>query len=429
MIQEAEGEINEILHDINKKEQTNMKHPNSDTPENKQENEYSQQSNSKLRSEEPGVISIQEMEVSSGEKQQDMIGEETDIDLIQLDEYSGKVGDEQTNMIETYLLNENMIQNIEQKSEGSKEITFQHTFRCGELESNVAADTEVVVDGITFEKSAFNMFQSLLPEEQLVEVHVQMDHDYTSNIQQTDENVVDKPKVDVNLPTVHQYANSVQTVVGNVDDQQKMNVTLPRTHEYGNSVQPSIRNTADQQKMEADIPKTHQYGRIPTKDIVFQPKHAQVLLPTRGKNLQHLEAVAHGPEELSVYMETEDAGQMKQSTRKRHIDNNVVVMSSSNLQSTSTTSGSKRFSCQFCGNHFASNSYRHKHEERMCTMNPNRKKIQCPYCEETYKHEQNFRDHISSKHTKVKSHICKVCGAAFIHQNQLTQHKQAQHKN
>ena len=68
---------------------------------------------------------------------------------------------------------------------------------------------------------------------------------------------------------------SVQRVVGNVvDDQQKMNVTLPRTHEYGNSVQPSIRNIADQQKMEADIPKTHQYGRIPTKDIVFQPKHA-----------------------------------------------------------------------------------------------------------------------------------------------------------
>ena len=160
LIQEAEGEINEILHDINKKEQTNMKHPNSDTPENKQENEYSQQSNSKLRSGEPGVISIQEMEVSSGEKQQDMIGEETDIDLIQLDEYSGKVSDEQTNMIETYLLNENVIQNIEQKSKGSKEITFQHTSRCGELESNVAADTEVVVDGITFEKSAFDMFQS-----------------------------------------------------------------------------------------------------------------------------------------------------------------------------------------------------------------------------------------------------------------------------
>ena len=27
------------------------------------------------------------------------------------------------------------------------------------------------------------------------------------------------------------------------------------------------------------------------------------------------------------------------------------------------------------------------------------------------------------------SQICEVCGAAFIHQNQLTWHKQVQHKN
>ena len=48
-----------------------------------------------------------------------MIGEETDNDLIHLDEYSGKVSDEQTN-IEQYLLNENVIHNIEQKPEQSE---------------------------------------------------------------------------------------------------------------------------------------------------------------------------------------------------------------------------------------------------------------------------------------------------------------------
>ena len=112
----------------------------------------------------------------------------------------------------------------------------------------------------------------------------------------------------------------------------------------------------------------------------------------------------------------EDTGQMKQSTRKRHIDDNVAVTTTSNLQSTSTKTSSKKYVCKFCGKDFVSNSYRHKHEERMCTMNSNRKKIQCPYCEETYKHEQNFRDHISLKYTGVKSHICKVCRAAFIHQ-------------
>ena len=457
-IQEAEGEINEILHEIKKKERKNVKDLKSNTPEKKQENEYSQRSNTELRSDEPGVINIREMAVSSEEKEHDVIGEETDYDLIQLDEYSGKISNEQTN-IEQYLVNENVIRNIEQKPEQSEEITFQHASKYGELESNASDDTQIVVDGITFDKSAFDMLQSLVPEEQLVEVHMQTDHDYARNVQLTAKNiVVDQPKVNTNLPRVHQYENSQLTIVeniivdqpkGNVDlpithqygnsvqtvtenvvvDQPKMNVNLSSRHKNGNSAQPSMRNVTDQDEINVNSPKTHQYGRIPTKDMVFKPKRARVLLPTRGKSIEHVQPVTHGPEELSVYMPMEDTGQMKQSTRKRHIDDNVAVTTTSNLQSTSTKTSSKKYVCKFCGKDFVSNSYRHKHEERMCTMNSNRKKIQCPYCEETYKHEQNFRDHISLKHTGVKSHICKVCGAAFIHQNQLARHKQAQHQD
>ena len=242
--------------------------------------------------------------------------------------------------------------------------------------------------------------------------------------------IVDQPKVNVDLPITHQYGNSVQTITENVVvDQPKMNVNLSRRHKDGNSAQPTMRNVTDQDEINANSPKTHQYGRIPTKDMVFQPKHARVLLPTRGKSIEHVQPITHGPKELSVYIPMEDTGQMKQSTRKRHIDDNVVVTTTSNLQSTSTKTSSKKYVCKFCGKDYVSNSYRHKHEEQMCTMNSNRKKIQCPYCEETYKHEQNYRDHISSNHTGVKSHICKVCGAAFIHQNQLTRHKQAQHKD
>ena len=48
LIQEAEGEINDLLHEINEKEQKNVKGPNSDLPEKKQANEYSQQSNTEL---------------------------------------------------------------------------------------------------------------------------------------------------------------------------------------------------------------------------------------------------------------------------------------------------------------------------------------------------------------------------------------------
>ena len=42
----------------------------------------------------------------SEEKQQNTMGEEMDLDIIGLDEYSGKVRNEETNFIDQYLLNE-----------------------------------------------------------------------------------------------------------------------------------------------------------------------------------------------------------------------------------------------------------------------------------------------------------------------------------
>ena len=111
-------------------------------------------------------------------------------------------------------MNENVIPYIEQKPERSEEITFQYASKYGELESNASDDTQIVVDGVTFDKSAFDMLQSLIPEEQLVEVHMQMDHDYAKNVQLTAKNiVVDQPKVNTNLQRVHKYENSPLTIV------------------------------------------------------------------------------------------------------------------------------------------------------------------------------------------------------------------------
>ena len=87
--------------------------------------------------------------------------------------------------------------------------------------------------------------------------------------------IVDQPKVNVDLPITHQYGNSVQTITENVVvDQPKMNVNLSRRHKDGNSAQPTMRNVIDQDEINVNSPKTHQYGRIPTKDMVFQPKRA-----------------------------------------------------------------------------------------------------------------------------------------------------------
>ena len=132
----------------------------------------------------------------------------------------------------------------------------------------------------------------------------------------------------------------------------------------------------NQQKNNTDIPKTQKYGRIPTKDAVFKQKHARVLLPTKVKDVHHSETVTNRPQELSVYAEMENTGQEKELPRKKHIDDNVAGMSKNDVQSTSTKTSSRKFVCQYCGKHFVSSSYRWKHEEQMCSINPNRKSIQ-----------------------------------------------------
>ena len=104
-----------------------MKHLNNDTVEKKQKNPYSDQTNTELESEKPSVTKFDEMVFSSEEKQQNTMEEETDLDIIGLDEYSGKVHNEEANFIDQYLLNVKVILNIQQKIETTEEITFQNT--------------------------------------------------------------------------------------------------------------------------------------------------------------------------------------------------------------------------------------------------------------------------------------------------------------
>ena len=102
-----------------------------------------------------------------------------------------------------------------------------------------------------------------------------------------------------------------------VVDQPKMNVNLSRRHKDGNSAQPTMRNVTDQDEINANSPKTHKYGRIPTKYMVFQPKRAQVILPTRGKSIEHVQPITHGPKELTVYIPMEDYRTNEATNKKK----------------------------------------------------------------------------------------------------------------
>ena len=261
LIQEAECEINEILHEIKSKEQAKVKHLNNDTVEKKQKNQYSDQTNTELESEKPSVTNIDETVFSSEEKQQNTMEEETHLDIIGLDEYSGKVHNEETNFIDQYLLNEKVIPNIQQNIETTEEITFQDTELYSGLELSVANNEEIMVHGIPFEQSAFDMFQSLEPEEQLMEVDIQdiqIDHNYVSSVQLNNTNVVvDQPKLNVDILRVHQDRNSVKKVMQNVVvEQPKVNIKLPTT----SSVQAAVQNVVVQQpKVNIKLPARDQH--------------------------------------------------------------------------------------------------------------------------------------------------------------------------
>ena len=143
------------------------------------------------------------------------------------------------------------------KHRTTEQITFQDTELYFELELSVA-NNEVLVHGIPFEQSAFDMFQSLEPEEQLMEVDIPRDHDYASNVQPNDTNVVvDQPKLNVDIQRVHQDRNSVKKAMQNVVvEQPKVNIKLPTT----SSVQRAVQNVVVQQpKVNIKLPAKDQH--------------------------------------------------------------------------------------------------------------------------------------------------------------------------
>ena len=54
--------------------------------------------------------------------------------------------------------------------------------------------------------------------------------------------------------------------------------------------------------------------------------------------------------------------------------------------------------------------------------NRNREK-KCPYCEKIFKHQQNFREHVLSKHENKKNFHCDKCEKSFGTINTLKTHK------
>ena len=166
-------------------------------------------------------------------------------------------------------------------------------------------------------------------------------------------------------------------------------------------------------------PKAKEHLEKSTKDLTEEDtrKNDNIVIEektvheSQRDNLQQINV-----SELDIYLGTEESPKKKQKISHEPVH-----------QTFKKTTAKKMFKCQFCSKQFSNITYRNKHEERMCDLNPNPKLIQCE-CGKTYRHESNYKDHRSSIHGDVSRHICKLCGRAFPHQNSLARHKTTVHK-
>ena len=59
---------------------------------------------------------------------------------------------------------------------------------------------------------------------------------------------------------------------------------------------------------------------------------------------------------------------------------------------------------------------------RLCEKLTNPQMLKCKYCENLFKHENHYLDHLST-HDGKKRRECKKCGQKFAMENQLTCHR------
>ena len=80
------------------------------------------------------------------------------------------------------------------------------------------------------------------------------------------------------------------------------------------------------------------------------------------------------------------------------------------------------FYCDKCPKSFKDKAYCRKHMTRLCPALTDIQCLKCPHCDKMYRHDKNYREHLSI-HDGIKRFKCGKCGEKFFTDMQVLKHR------
>ena len=80
------------------------------------------------------------------------------------------------------------------------------------------------------------------------------------------------------------------------------------------------------------------------------------------------------------------------------------------------------FYCDKCPKSFKDKAYCRKHMTRLCPALTDMQRLKCPHCDKMYRHDKNYREHLSI-HDGIKRFTCGKCGEKFFTDMQVLKHR------
>ena len=154
------------------------------------------------------------------------------------------------------------------------------------------------------------------------------------------------------------------------------------------------------------------------KEEIIPDEHTPKILPTQK------------PDELQVHIpqSSTSVSALRYKPRQKKVDRRSVTVHKQIDETTIQGPIPKKeqlddmFYCDKCPKSFKDKAYCRKHMTRLCPALTDIQCLKCPHCDKMYRHDKNYREHLSI-HDGIKRFKCGKCGEKFFTDMQVLKHR------